>query len=113
MLRRPAPLRAARRALVAAALCAAAAAAGCSSPSPRFGGAAPVVVEVGRYRFDVYARGDEAQAIRTNPLPFPPLVEVRAAAAEAIRRATGCEVPAGGVRGDVAIVTARLSCPAQ
>lgn len=91
-------------------LCLSVGLAACSSPSPRFAAAEARTAVVGPYRFDVYVAGDEAQAIRTNPMAMPRAGDVMAAARQATAGVTGCDVPAGGVSGDAAIVTLRLAC---
>lgn len=83
---------------------------GCNSPSPRFMDSPHVEVEVDGSRFSVRRDGDRVEVIRTSPKVLPRLSVVLARAEVAIQRATGCRVWSGSLKGDQAVVTARLAC---
>ncbi|EAQ13104.1 hypothetical protein BD830_11237 [Maritimibacter alkaliphilus HTCC2654] len=83
---------------------------GCNSPSPRFMDSPHVEVEVAGSRFSVWRDGDRVEVIRTSPEVLPRLSVVLARAEVAIQRATGCQVWSGSLKGDQAVVTARLAC---
>jgi hypothetical protein len=87
---------------------------GCDSPSPLsvFSGVPPTRVEVAGSVFSVRVAGREAQAVRTN-------FDLRAGsrgreivprAGIAMERASGCRVVPGSLRGDSAVIEARLAC---
>ncbi len=85
--------------------------AACAGPSPalRDGQGARVLVEGSR--FAVYWRADLAEAWRISPEALPERARVLRQGQLAITRATGCPVRAGSLRGDQALVVARLACP--
>lgn len=86
--------------------------AACSSPGIEYWRADPPRrVEAGGHRFDVYVAEDKVQVIRLDRTWLPRQAEVFPAAVAAIGSATGCAVREGSVKGDVAIVNARIDCP--
>ncbi|WP_292019030.1 hypothetical protein [Maritimibacter sp. UBA3975] len=87
-----------------------AALAACNSPSPRFMDSPHVEVTVETSRFSVWRNGDRVEVIRISPEALPRLSVVLARAEVAIERATGCRVWQGTLKGDQAVVTARLAC---
>ncbi len=82
----------------------------CSSPALRYGGMAPVRVEVGGARYDVYRLGAKVQAIRVSMELLPRKAQSFARAIAAIESATGCKVVEGSLTGDQALVQAELDC---
>lgn len=69
-----------------------------------------VAVTVEGSRFSVWRDGDRVEVIRVSPEALPRLSVVLARAEVAIERATGCPVRSGSLKGDQAVVTARLAC---
>ncbi|MEC7765225.1 MAG: hypothetical protein VX874_25190 [Pseudomonadota bacterium] len=69
-----------------------------------------VEVTVESSRFSVWRDGDRVEVIRLSREMLPRLSVVLARAEGAIRQATGCRVVAGSLKGDQAVVTARLAC---
>lgn len=69
-----------------------------------------VAVEFEGSRFSVWREGDRVEVIRVSPEALPRLSVVLARAEVAIERATGCPVRSGSLKGDQAVVTARLAC---
>ncbi|MAM63735.1 MAG: hypothetical protein CMH11_19805 [Maritimibacter sp.] len=69
-----------------------------------------VEVTVETSRFSVWRNGDRVEVIRISPEALPRLSVVLARAEVAIERATGCRVWQGTLKGDQAVVTARLAC---
>ena len=85
--------------------------AGCDSPSPRFMDAERREVTVQGATFSVYRVGDNVEVIRTSSEYLPRVSEVMSKAAIAIHQATGCPMKAGTMKGDTALMEARLECP--
>lgn len=85
-------------------------AAACSSPSPRYLGVPAVEQVVSGVRFDVYQRGESAQAIRLHGRLPEGLPAIKLAAIHAIEAATGCTVKRSSVEGDLEVINASLSC---
>jgi hypothetical protein len=83
--------------------------AACDSPSPWLDGQQATVSQ-GGMTFGIHWRGDYAEAYRTNFMVRPRLSEVARNAALAIEQATGCKVRPATVKGDHAIITARIDC---
>ncbi|MEL6168360.1 MAG: hypothetical protein AAFR35_06690 [Pseudomonadota bacterium] len=61
-------------------------------------------------RFVVFDYGDRAEAYRTSRGSIPPKRAVLAGGARAMELATGCSVASRTLRGDQAVVKARLDC---
>lgn len=85
-------------------------AAACSSPSPRFLGVEPMVVEVEGWRIDVYADGERAQAIRMTTELGAKAADMKARGREAVERATGCRLDGRTVKADPNVLEGRLIC---
>jgi hypothetical protein len=84
--------------------------AGCSTPSPRFIGSDRMEVSVGAARFAVYQRADEVEVLRISRTFLPKESAVILGAIQAIEQATGCPVRPRSVKGDQAIITAKIDC---
>ena len=84
--------------------------AGCDSPSPRMRGAAAQTVEVAGSTFGVHWLGSEVEIYRTSMEFMPRLGEVMAKAEQAVEIATGCRVVPGSLKGDAALMVARIDC---
>lgn len=84
--------------------------AGCDSPSPRMMGAAHETVTVEGSTFGVHWTGTEAEIYRTSFEALPRLSVTMAKAERAVVLATGCKVVAGSLRGDAALMTAKIDC---
>ena len=82
----------------------------CSSPGNRFRGVEPVQASVQGSDFDVYHLGEDVTAIRMNFEVLPKLVVTTARALVAIELATGCKVVRDSVKGDQALIEARVVC---
>ncbi|MEE4117422.1 MAG: hypothetical protein V2I65_00215 [Paracoccaceae bacterium] len=87
---------------------------GCDTPSPLspFAGVPPTRVEVAGSTFSVRVAGREAQAVRTD---FDARAgsrgrEIIPRAGIAMERASGCRVVPGTLKGDSAVIEARLAC---
>ena len=83
--------------------------AACSGPTPYLAGMPVVVVEEGGAVFHIRRKGDLAEAVRVNREWAPRIGAVAEHVTVAIRQATGCEVR--DIRGDAAVIVARLKCP--
>ena len=84
--------------------------AACSSPGKLYRGIAPQRVNADGSVFDVYRNGVDVQAIRVNMEMLPAMDRMVARAITAIETATGCAVIANSIRGDQALVNARVNC---
>ena len=82
--------------------------AACDSPTPHFRGIPATTVTVDGSTFAVRRRGDIAEAVRTNTELLPGFDSVAPRAGRAIAQATGCAVR--DLRGDPAVIVARLAC---
>lgn len=81
----------------------------CAVPSPHFAGIAPVRAEVLGSEFEMRRKGDVVEVIRVNREWAPRLSEQLGRRAEiAVERAYGC--PVRDIRGDAALMIARLKC---
>ncbi len=83
---------------------------GCSAPSPGFAPAQSVTVIEDGLTFVVHRAGDRVEVLRSSFIMLPEHGRVLSAARRAIVRATGCAVVPGSLRGDVAMMVARLDC---
>ena len=83
---------------------------GCASPSREFAGADRQELVVGTHEITVFVLPDRAQAIRTSFAGKREKGDAIAAMAVAIEQASGCQVIPNSVKGDVALITARLKC---
>ncbi len=84
--------------------------AACDSPSVAFMGAPKTVVVIEGSTFSVHRREDRVEVYRTSFEILPPRAQVLRRAELAIKQATGCKVRAGTLRGDQALIKARLTC---
>lgn len=84
--------------------------AACDSPHPRMLGYEAVQVTVEGSDFSVRSNGDVAEAIRTNYAPRREHGRILLRAVVAIEQATECEVDQDTVKGDPALVVARIDC---
>lgn len=86
---------------------------GCDSPNPigPYAGVPPTRVEVDGSVFSVRVAGTQAQAVRTNfDLTAGRGGQIIPRAGIAMEQASGCRVVDGSLRGDAAMIEARLSC---
>lgn len=82
----------------------------CDSPHPAFMGVEAKVVEVQGSTFSVRVRENYAQAIRTNFEFVPKIGDTFPKAKIAIETASGCRVVPESMKGDPALMTAKLKC---
>jgi len=67
-------------------------------------------VSAGTSSFTIYRSGDQVEVYRTSMAVLPRRSEAFSDAENAIRDATGCDLAKGSLTGDVALMTAELSC---
>lgn len=84
--------------------------ASCDSPHPAFMGVESQTVEVQGSTFKIRIREDRAEAIRTNFERVPKIGDTFPKATKAIEIASGCNVVPNSMKGDPALMTARLDC---
>lgn len=84
--------------------------AACSSASPKFLNTTPQTLSVEGWEIDVYWRGTDAQAIRTNTVWGASKQDMQIRAAVAMEEVTGCRVDRRSLNGDAAVMNARLIC---
>ena len=84
--------------------------AACSSPHPAFMSVQAQVIEVQGSTFKIWVKGDKAEAIRTNFEFVPKIGDTFPKASKAIEIASGCTVVPGSMRGDPALMVAKLKC---
>ena len=84
--------------------------ASCSNSHPQFLSVQKQVIEVDGSRFDVRIKSDIAEAIRTNFEYVPKVGEIFPKAAKAMEMASGCQVVPNSMKGDPALMVARLKC---
>ena len=82
----------------------------CDSPSMAFQGTPGTRVEIGGSTFSVHRREDRVEVYRVSVEMLPNRAEVLAKAELAIEQATGCKVWKGTLKGDQALIKARLAC---
>jgi len=81
----------------------------CAVPSPHFAGIDPVQAEIHDSRFEMRRKGNLVEVIRVNREWAPRLSEQLGRRAEiAVEQAYGC--PVRDIRGDAALMIARLKC---
>ncbi len=85
--------------------------AACDSPHPRMMNSDAKVITVEGSTFSVRVRGDIAEAIRTNWEPRREHGRILARAVVAIEETTGCDVRQNTLKGDPALVAAKIRCP--
>lgn len=84
--------------------------AGCNTPAPAFRDVPARRVTIGPSTFDVRVKGDRAYAIRTNMEYAPNFRFTAVRFKAAFEAASGCKVGAEAMRGDQAVMEARLTC---
>ncbi len=84
--------------------------ASCDSPHPAFMGVESQTIEVQGSTFQIRIRKDSAEAIRTNFERVPKIGNTFPKAARAMEIASGCKVVPASMKGDPALMTARLDC---
>lgn len=82
----------------------------CDSPSVAFMGSQKTTVEIDGTHFSVHRREDRVEVYRTSFELLPKRTEILAKAEIAIEQATGCMVWKDTLKGDQALLTARLAC---
>ena len=84
--------------------------ASCGGPSVRMMGVSSTRVTVESSVFEVYVKGNVAQAVRTN-FEFPARTgTIFPRARIAIEQASGCPIRENAMSGDAALITAELNC---
>lgn len=84
--------------------------AACNAPSAHFRGLEPTRVTVQGSTFDIRQRDDLVEAIRVNSQYAPRLGKIGRRAEIAIEQVTNC--PVKWIRGDAALLLAKLKCGA-
>lgn len=84
--------------------------AACSSPHPAFMAAQEQVIEVESSTFTVRVKGELAEAIRTNFEFNPKIGDIFPKAEKAMEIASGCSVVSNSMKGDPALMVAKLNC---
>jgi len=84
--------------------------AACNSPHPAFMGVQAQEVEVQGSTFQVRIKGDMVEVIRTNFEYVPKIGEIFPKAAAAIEIVSGCSVVPNSMKGDPALMIAKLNC---
>lgn len=83
---------------------------GCDSPSPAFRGIEGRQVVVEKSVFSVRVKGDLIEAIRTNVEYAPTIGKLFPRFRIAMEQASGCRVIENSMRGDQALMHAKLDC---
>ncbi|WP_380054825.1 hypothetical protein ACFE33_14420 [Falsihalocynthiibacter sp. SS001] len=83
---------------------------GCDSPNPRAFGYDTTRLSIEGSDFTVRSNGEVAEAIRTDFAPRREHERILLRAVVAIEVATGCRVDQTTVKGDPALVAARIDC---
>ena len=83
---------------------------GCDSPHPAFSKVEAKVITVDGSTFRARVRENMAEAIRTNFERLPKIGETFPKAAKAMEIASGCRVIPNSMKGDPALVMAKLDC---
>lgn len=84
--------------------------AACTSPHPAFMGVEMQVIEVQGSTFQVRIKGEVAEAIRTNFEFVPKIGDTFPKAQQAMEIASGCKVVPNSMKGDPALMRAKLKC---
>jgi len=84
--------------------------ASCDSPHPAFMRVESQTIKVQGSTFQIRIREDRAEAIRTNFERVPKIGDIFPKAARAMEIASGCDVVPASMKGDPALMTARLDC---
>ncbi|MCV6823225.1 MULTISPECIES: hypothetical protein [Halocynthiibacter] len=85
--------------------------AGCDSPHPKMMGVKAQEITVEGSTFRVRTKGEIAEAIRVGFVPFSEHAQIPMRAVVAMEEASGCDVDQRSVKGDPALIVARLKCP--
>jgi len=80
------------------------------SPHPAFMGVQMQVIKVQGSTFQVRIKGEFAEAIRTNFEYVPKIGDIFPKAKEAMEIASGCTVVPDSMKGDPALMVAKLKC---
>jgi len=83
---------------------------GCASPHPAFMSVEKQVITVQGSTFHVRIKDDKAEVIRTNFERIPKIGDTFPKAVTAIEQASGCTVVSGSMRGDPALMMAKINC---
>ncbi len=84
--------------------------AACGNSHPAFMSVQAQVIKVQGSTFEVRVKADEAQAIRTNFEFVPKIGDTFPKAAQAMEIASGCAVVPSSMKGDPALMVAKLNC---
>lgn len=84
--------------------------AACSSSHPHFMGVQMQVIEVQGSTFQIRIKDELAEAIRTNFEYVPKTGDIFPKAKEAMEIASGCTVVPDSIKGDPALMVAKLKC---
>ncbi len=84
--------------------------ASCDSPHPAFMGVEKQVITVDGSTFHVRIKEHTATATRTNFERIPKIGDTFPKAKIAMEQASGCKVASGSMRGDPAVIVAKLDC---
>lgn len=82
----------------------------CQSPSPRFLDSPKLEVSAAGFTYAVYVDADEVEVHRTSRALHPELSKVVSGAVIAVEQVTRCKVVPGSVKGDQAIIKAKIDC---
>lgn len=85
--------------------------AACDSPHPKMYGEEVTRITVEHSTFKVRTKGDIGEAIRIGYAPRSEHPRIILRAVVAIEKVSGCKVDQRSVRGDPALVIARIKCP--
>jgi len=83
---------------------------GCDSPNPAFMQVEAQRITVDGSTFSVRIHEDRAEAIRTSFERLPKIGDTFPKAAKAIEIASGCKVVPNSMKGDPALMVAKLDC---
>ncbi len=83
---------------------------GCDSPHPAFSRVQAQKITVDSSTFSIRIREDRAEAIRTNFERLPKIGDTFPKAAKAIEIVSGCKVIPNSMKGDPALMVAKLDC---
>ena len=83
---------------------------GCDSPHPTFMSVEKQVIQVQGSTFHIRVKENKVHAIRTNFERIPKTGDTFSKAVIAIEQASECKVVPGSMRGDPAVMMAKLDC---
>lgn len=84
--------------------------AACSSSPVGFMSVQKQVIKVEGSTFEIRIKGDKAEAIRTNFEFVPKIGDIFPKASKAMEIASGCTVVPNSMKGDPALMVAKLNC---